>query len=469
MILTISASLPVPSEPESGLPDSARDLGYLLHKHPDRVHRRSLAFGESLVFFPEATDARCTMTLLVNVDPVSLVRKARGSANFALQPYVNDRPYAASSFLSVALVRSLGTAMRGECKTHPHLPFVSWPFDVTIPVLPCRGGVSRLQSLFAPLGYEIEATEHSLGEEWGEAPYLSVVLSRYTSLSELLRHLYVLIPVLDEQKHYWIDRAEAEKLLKAGEGWLESHPEKESIVRRYLKFQSGLAKETLRLLSDENEDQESVSEKRIIDAEEPLKLHDTRLRLVKDRLLAHDCKRVLDLGCGEGKLLRLLLREKQVTEVVGVDISLQTLRRASERLRVDSLPLRIREKLTLQQGSLSYRDDRVQGFDGAAVVEVIEHLEPYALYAFGKILFGHTKPKVVVLTTPNAEYNVLFPTLSAGSMRHPDHRFEWTRAEFETWARELAYAHGYDVSFEPVGPVDEVHGAPSQMGVFVRC
>lgn len=451
--------------------EDARQLGFLVTKHPDRVHEKSLPFGQAFVFFPEATSDRATMALYVEVDPVGLVRKAKGAASFALQPYVNDRPYVSSSFLSVALSRMLGSALKGDCRDKPELATTPIPLETHIPVLPCRGGVGLLEQLFAPLGYEMEVVPHTL-PEGGKSPYVSLTLRIEALLSEHLSHLYVLMPVLDDDKHYWVAEAEVEKLLQRGEGWLVDHPAQELIVRRYLKYRRELANEALATLMQE-QDAGAPRPASGDDPEEaleaPIKLHGLRLDAVVDMLLQKGCQSVLDLGCGEGKLIQRLMKHKQFSKIVGVDISLQSLHRALEKLRLEQMPESQRERVSLKQGALSYRDPSLEGFDGAAVVEVIEHMEPYALAAFSRILFEFSRPAHVVITTPNAEYNALFSSLPAGSFRHTDHRFEWTREEFTKWAEALAETHGYEVSFAPLGPLDEACGAPSQMGVFTRC
>ena len=152
-----------------------------------------------------------------------------------------------------------------------------------------------------------------------------------------------------------------------------------------------------------------------------------------------------------------------------MDVSARSLEIAAQRLKLAQLPERHRERIRLLHGALTYRDARLAGYDGAAAVEVIEHLDPDRLAAFERVLFEFARPSTAVVTTPNREYNVNFPGLAEGALRHPDHRFEWTRAEFAAWADRVAGAYGYRVTVEPVGGVDPDHGAPTQMGIFRRC
>jgi 3' terminal RNA ribose 2'-O-methyltransferase Hen1 len=271
--------------------------------------------------------------------------------------------------------------------------------------------------------------------------------------------------VLDNDKHYWVSDDEVDKLLRHGEGWLGTHPERENIARRYLKHQGKLARSALAQLLDEdagNADEESVRVENV--SEERVRLNDQRLAAVHAALKANGARRVLDLGCGEGKLLRLLLQDADFAEIVGVDVSPRVLEIA--RMRLDRLPFDVQGRCRLLHGSLMYRDSRLSGYDAAAVVEVIEHLDPPRLAAFERVLFEFARPRIIVLTTPNAEYNVRFEGLAAGAFRHKDHRFEWTRTQFQEWANGMAQRFGYTVRFAPVGPEDEVVGSPTQMGVF---
>jgi 3' terminal RNA ribose 2'-O-methyltransferase Hen1 len=453
----------------------ATDLGYLLHKNPARLHSFPLSFGEAHVFYPEATPERCTAALLLDVDPVGLVRNRRGPAGEGgtLEQYVNDRPYVASSFLSVAILRVLASAMGGRSKHRPELADTKLPFQARISVLPCRGGENFLRRLFEPLGYQVEAERHALDNnfpEWGASSYFTVTLTGEVRLQDLLTHIYVLVPVLDNEKHYWVGDDEVEKLLRHGSGWLSSHPEKEEITRRYLKYRRDLARDALARLTEEEAPDADATEA-IHDSEEEaverkLNLNEQRLNTVVAALKSANAKRVLDLGCGEGKLLHALLADRAFEQIVGVDVSHRSLQIAQERLRLERLPDRQRERLKLMHGSLMYRDKRLANFDAAAVIEVIEHLDQPRLAAFERVLFEFAKPETVVLTTPNVEYNAKFETLPAGKFRHKDHRFEWSRAQFQDWAHSMATRFGYAVRFLPVGPDDSALGAPTQMAIF---
>jgi 3' terminal RNA ribose 2'-O-methyltransferase Hen1 len=177
---------------------------------------------------------------------------------------------------------------------------------------------------------------------------------------------------------------------------------------------------------------------------------------------------VLDLGCGSGKLIEALIREPSFEAVTGVDISHRALEMAASRLHLDRLAPRQRDRVQLFQSALTYRDRRLSGFDAAAVVEVIEHLDGPRSTAFERVVFEHARPTTTVVTTPNREYNSAFEGLPAGQFRHRDHRFEWTRSEFEGWAGGVAGRYGYSVRFLPVGPEDSALGAPTQMAVFER-
>jgi len=448
----------------------ATDLGFLLMKNPANVHTADLNIGRATLFYPEASAERCTAAITLEVDPIELVR-GKGAVE---EQYVNDRPYAASSLLSVALGRLLNTTMSGRSRDRQALADTAIPLEASITPLPARGGPEIVERLFAPLGYEVKAEPIALDpahSDWGASPYVSLTIKGEVRLAALLTHLFVLIPVLDNQKHYYIGEAEVEKLLRKGEGWLETHPDRELIVRRYLRF--GGLMQRARAALDERVDAEPAEEHAAQDAQEqaiekPIRLNDQRMERVTALLLELGAKSVLDLGCGEGRLIRELLKVPGLNRIVGVEVAPRVLAAAGDKLRLENMPDMKRRRVELLQGSLVYRDSRLQGFDAAAVVEVIEHMDAERLPAFEAALFRFAKPGAVIVTTPNREFNAMFETLPADHFRHHDHRFEWTRAEFRHWAESVAQAHGYAVRFEGIGTEDPVHGTPTQAAVFTR-
>jgi 3' terminal RNA ribose 2'-O-methyltransferase Hen1 len=470
----------------------ATDLGYLLHKNPANVQQGELSFGKAVMFYPEVAAERATFALILDIDPVALVRGkgASGATSGLIDQYVNDRPYAASSFLSVAIAKTLRNALGGSSKERPGLADTAIPLEARILPLPVRGSEGLVEKLFKPLGYKVGVEPISLDDtwpEWGASPYVALDLKATCRLRELLAHLYVLIPVLDARKHYFIDAQEIDKLLEKGAGWLAGHPERELIARRYMGPRRSLAREALsRLAEDEAENEEAEADAAtageaaegdvapsVRDAaeeaiEKPLRLNDQRLMRVTEVLRAAGARRVVDLGCGSGKLLKRLLAERQFTEILGIDVSNQSLEMASRRLALQRLPERQQKRIALRQGALTYRDRRIEGYDAAALVEVIEHVDADRLPALERAVFEFARPETVVLTTPNREYNSRFEGMKPDALRHADHRFEWSREEFRRWAEPVAARFGYRVRFEGIGPVDEALGAPTQMAVFER-
>ncbi|WP_055535615.1 3' terminal RNA ribose 2'-O-methyltransferase Hen1 [Streptomyces graminilatus] len=478
MFLTISTT---------GTPERpATDLGYLLHKHPDNAQTFSTSYGIAHVLYPEASDERCTAALLLEVDAVALVRRGKGKGrggapDAALAQYVNDRPYAASSLLAVALSAVFSSAMKGQCRAKPELTGQARPLRIEVPALPARGGADLVRTLFEPLGWTVTAEPVALDAEfpeWGDSRYVRLVLESETlTLAEALRHLYVLLPVLDDAKHYWVAPDEVDKLLRAGEGWLPAHPEQKLITSRYLSRRWSLTRQAMERLelvrlaeaddSDVEEIDNAVEDETETEPEEkPTSLNVLRREAIVAALKASGATRVLDLGCGQGQLVQALLKDPAFTEIVGVDVSMRALTIASRRLKLDRMGERLASRVQLLQGSLAYTDKRLKGYDAAVLCEVVEHLDLSRLPALEYAVFGAARPRTVLVTTPNVEYNVRWESLPAGHSRHSDHRFEWTRAEFRAWAGAVAERHGYEAEFEPVGPDDPAVGPPTQMAVF---
>ncbi|MFG2843424.1 3' terminal RNA ribose 2'-O-methyltransferase Hen1 [Kitasatospora sp. NPDC048296] len=499
----------------------ATDLGFLLHKHPGKVQRFTTSHGEAHVFYPEAGDEVCTAALLLDIDPIALVRKGRGdgrgrggSPDFALAQYVNDRPYAASSLLAVALRTVFRSAMKGACPARPELPGQARPLRIELPAVPANGageggGPAMVARLFEPLGWRVEATAIPLDEafpEWGESRYVRIALSSESvRLADALQQLYVLLPVLDGAKHYWVAPDEVDKLLAAGEGWLAVHPERGLIARRYLSRRWSLTRAAMERLElarlaeaddreveeidnavDDRPEEERAGTTQTTETAEttettetaensgygerreprPPSLAEQRRAAILAALGETGAARVADLGCGQGELIGELLKDARFTDILGVDVSARALQAASRKLRLERLPERQSARVTLAQGALTYTDARLKGYDAAVLCEVIEHLDLPRLPALEYAVFGAARPKAVVVTTPNVEYNIRWESLPAGSVRHADHRFEWSRAEFRAWAEKVAAAYGYTVELRPVGPEDEEVGAPTQLALF---
>jgi 3' terminal RNA ribose 2'-O-methyltransferase Hen1 len=484
VLLTITSTAP-----------PATDLGYLLHKHPGKVQSFAVAAGQARVFYPEATDRRCTAALLLEIDPIGLVRR-RGTGRpdaFSLAQYVNDRPYAASSMLAVALGKVFRTAMTGRCDARPELPGRPLPLEVRVPALPCHGGAEVAGRLFGPLGWAVRATALPLDPQlpqWGDSRYVDLTLAGELRLADALNHLYVLLPVLDNAKHYWVSPDEVDKLIRSGAGWLGGHPERDMITRRYLAHQRDLVLTAVGRLAEVDDGEPESLDNAVPDdgpadggpaedgpaengstedlAERQVPLAEQRAGAVLAALRAAGAARVVDMGCGGGALLRTLLADRSFTELLGVDVSARALEMAARRLRLDRLPAAQRDRVRLVQSSVTYRDERLRGFDAMVLMEVIEHVDPPRLDALVRTIFGYARPGTVVVTTPNVEHNVRFPDLPAGRMRHRDHRFEWTRAEFRHWADRVAVGHGYRVRYLPVGVDDPEVGPPTQLAVFTQ-
>lgn len=459
MLLTLSAArtavLPVPA-----------DLGHLLHKHPDRVQTFDVHGGTAHVFYPEITADRCTVALVLEVDPVALVRGRSGTRDgFVLGQYVNDRPYVASSLLSAAMAKVLGSALHGRSNGHEDLAAAALDLTITVPAVP--GDPDLLQRLFAPLGWVVTAEAPAADPtrpEWGDAPLVSLTLVGSQRLADALNHLYVLLPVLDDNKHYWVGEDEVDKLLRAGEGWLATHPERELITHRYLAHQRGLKDAALLRLTELDDRLDEAPEEESTARPLVRLRHEAVLEVVQELRPST----VVDLGCGPGALLGSLLQVPGVTRVIGTEVSDAALSAAAKRLHVDIMTERQAERLSLLLSSLQYEDDRLTGLDLAVLMEVVEHIDPARLPAVVRNVFGAMRPRHVVVTTPNVEFNARYPKLFDGGLRHRDHRFEWTRAEFAAWATGVGQDHGYEVELRPVGEVDPDLGPPTQLAVFTR-
>ena len=444
----------------------ATDLGFLLHKHPDKLQTVELSVGHAHIFYPVANEEICTACLTLDINPVELVRNTKGGNAFLQQHYVNDRPYTSNSFLSTAIAKAFGSAINGTCQAKPELVETAISLTGKVYSLKVDTDITYLNKLFEPLGYNIDYKILQLDSQfasWGNSKYVNLTIQNTITLSRFLSHLYVFILALDNDRHYWVSKNDIDVLLRRGRSWLENHPEKEWIIARYLKNLRTYTNEALLRLANSEllEEEQPQSERKI-------SLHHKRLTKAFEFLKESKAESVLDIGCGEGKLVKLLLKDGQFKKIAGTDVSFSELQKAKENLHLNEASPAMRERISLFQGSVTYIDERLKGFDAAALIEVVEHLDPERLSAMEKIVFGFANPNTVVLSTPNAEYNEVFEKLEEGSFRHEDHRFEWKRSEFNDWCEKVSTQFNYEVAIYPVGDEEPNIGAPSQMAVFKK-
>lgn len=427
----------------------ADKLSFLLHKSPDKFHEFTISSGKAYVFYPVYSPEEVCASLMIDLNPVDLTRGREGSSNNGIFDYVNDRPYTSSSFMTTAIAQVYSTAMSGRCKHYPNLVDVKRDFEVEITALKVLTNF-EINEILEPLGYEVRYDIYKLDDEfedWGNSKYVTLNLKINTTLSTLLKQLYVLIPVFDNNKHYYLNKDEIDKLLEKGAEWLEGHPMKEFIIRRYLN----------------NRYLESVLDQTPKDKLKQT-LNTIRLNTVAEKIKELNVDSVVDLGCGEGKLLKLIIENTNVSKVIGADIDIKSLKIASKKLKYDSEG----ERLQLVQSSAVYYDKRFKDVDLICLVEVIEHIDEHRLQFVIDTVFNNYKPKNIIITTPNVEYNNVYE-MNDDDFRHDDHRFEWTRAEFEKWCNDICSEYGYKVTFNTVGEVDEKYGSSTQMGVFEKC
>lgn len=456
--------------------DNSQDLSYLLHKNPDKVQMFNITGGKAHVFYPEYSKKKTTVALLLDIDTIEIIRNIRLPDNgFMLKNYINDRPYVASSFTSHAISEVFSSALNGKCKLKPELVELEMDFEININVLKIKGGNSAwINKIFEPLGYKVEFKRHFLNEnftQWGESNYYSVKLKNNITLQKLLSQLYVLLPVFDYEKHYFISTNEIDKLLDKGKEWLSGHPEKDIITKRYLNNLKKYYNPALeRLNENNNEDlyKEEIENINDVEVEKKLSLNKQRLKTVFDKVKDSGYTSIMDLGCGEGKLLKMLLKDSKFSKITGMDVSYSELQKAKDNLYYEELSDKQKERLTLIQGSLLYKDERLKNHEVATVIEVIEHLELFSLKYLEKVLFSYLKPNMIIITTPNSEYNQKYENLENELFRHHDHRFEWSRKEFYDWLKNIQNEYKYNFEVFEIGESDNLLGSPTQMAVLKK-
>ncbi|MFN8672328.1 MAG: 3' terminal RNA ribose 2'-O-methyltransferase Hen1 [Candidatus Sericytochromatia bacterium] len=451
---------------------NCQELSWILHKRPDKIQSFPIISGNAYVFYPEYSDNKVKVCLALDIDTINLVRKLRlPVASYALQHYVNDKPYTASSFMSSAIANVFSSALNGICKEKPEIVDLILPLEVEISVLKVLGGEALIKRLFEPLGYQIEVESFNLDEDfknWGKSRYYKIKLKNNITIKELLSHLYVLIPVFDMDKHFYIGTTEVESFLKKGDKWLQIHPEKGAIVRRYFKNLGKYSNLVLNRLNDslENTYQEMEIPKEIKEKKESLQK--IRLNTVLEKLENLYTTSVVDIGCGEGMLLKLLKSKKRFEKICGTDVMYQNLLIAKDKLDLEETTTHRADRIKLFQSSILYKDERLKEYETVCLIEVIEHIEEDRLDSLEEILFGYLNPKYAIISTPNAEYNAVYMPENPTNFRHDDHRFEWNRDQFRQWVNKICEKFSYSAEFFDIGDVHEKLGTPTQAVIFKR-
>jgi 3' terminal RNA ribose 2'-O-methyltransferase Hen1 len=443
-----------------------------------------MSFGEGYVYFQENPQGDNSLSLLVDVDPLATVQ-GRGQLSHMDGLYVNDRAYVPSSLLTSALTKAFGTALSGRCKERPELASTPIDWTVSVPVVTSDWRTEILWSLFGPLGYEVrmahvEREGHRSSHPDVASDLTGVKLCTTATMREVLSHLVVLIQVLDQDNHRWLDEQDLDPFMRRVEGWLPEHPYGMFILKRALKHQKHLIKAVIAKFPAIVDSQARISSinSEMWDAsqleeyaDQPLSLNRQRFAVVQELIERLQPRSLVDLGCGDGSFIGFLANGAllhPMERIIGMDVSASELARAKTRMEhLSSLPGR-RTPVEWLLGSLLYRDPRIKGLDMAILIEVIEHIDPWRLPALERQVFGEGGYASIVVTTPNREFNLIYGLSEEHSLRHRDHRFEWTRQEFQEWVQKIASQYGYEWQIQGIGTVSLDHGSPSQMVLFQK-
>lgn len=431
----------------------AEAVSYLIAKNPNNLYERDEKGFKVRLVYPQFTPDEVEFMIYVKPDPIDLVRNS--PELYDISHYINDREFAVSSLFVSTIRKALGTALNGK----PQEDYVQWVghlFEMEINFGPVATDLRdhELEDLFKPIGYNVEITRGiSTIREKSSARFIR--LTGRQTIQNALKHVSILIPVIDNYKHYFIDEREIEKLDRYGEGWLENHPLKRFILKRTLRFQ-GLISQSKYYEKEPYKDQDNLPKAR---------LNDLRYEAIVNYVKTLSNKEtIVDLGAGEGKLSVQLGFIQGVKEILSVEPSNKYRVRAVDRFQQVNNEEFVEPKSV--SGSLFYFDSRLQNKDIIILCEVIEHINESRLPKIFETILKDYRPKVLIVTTPNQEYNAVYDMDEA--MRHHDHRFEWTREQFrqnvEIWVKD----NPYQVTFQGIGEEKPVYGYPTQMAIIRR-
>lgn len=412
----------------------AKAISHLLAKNPATLYERNTKGHAVRFVYHTMTDSELHATIFVTPDSLALIKE---NESFDITHYINDREFAVSTIF-LSLIRSaLGTALNGKPKEeYSRYATMAFPFSFEIGPLSSKLSDEEIKNLWRPLGYEVSITSIS---EAKRARFLT--LTNTVTLKNALQQLFVLIPVMDDYKHYYIDETERERLEKYGVGWLENHPLREFIYKKALRFKSLYMTNT----TDKKPSKHS--------------LNIQRYEMIAKKVAALHPKKVIDMGAGEGKLSKILAQNTSISQLYSVDPSNHAITQMKRSFADENFVI----TPTIKWGSLYYEDETFSQADVFILCEVIEHINEERLPQIMKLITQNYTPKHLIITTPNAEYNAVY---NLDDMRHDDHRFEWTRQQFQIWCQNIA--PNYNCEFSGIGDVHEQHGTPTQMCIMTR-
>ncbi len=430
-------------------------VSYLIAKNPNNVYERNEKGFKVRLVYSIFNKEEVQFVIYVKPDPIDLVRNS--SDLLDITHYINDREFAVSSLFITAIRKALGTALNGK-PDEEYQKWVEHPFDIEVAFGPVATDLrdQDVADLFEPIGYQVEI-------ERGESTIRTRSSARFVKVSgrqtvqNALKHVSILIPVIDNYKHYFLDEREVEKLERYGEGWLENHPLKQLIVKRALRF-NALISQSKYYEKKQHYPKQAESPK--------IRLNDLRYEAILNVIQTLSQKdTIVDLGAGEGRLSVQLGFLEGVKEILSIEPSNKSRLKAIERFE----QVKVKEGYVEPQslpGSLFYFDSRLQNKDIIILCEVIEHINEDRLPKIFETILHDYRPKTLIVTTPNQEYNVLYEM--DDEMRHDDHRFEWTRAEFAQHVEGWAVSYPYQVTIRGIGEEHPIHGHPTQMAIFRR-
>ncbi|WP_307473343.1 methyltransferase domain-containing protein [Cytobacillus purgationiresistens] len=429
--------------------DKVNVLSHLLAKNPENLYERNHKGHIIRLFYDRFTDNEVEATIYAVPDPIVLTRDRANT--YDITHYINDREFAVSSIFLSFIRSALSTGLNGLPKDE-YREWVDHEFDYTFSFGPVSTSLKEkeLEGLFGPLGFEL-----SFMYPYGKGSPHYLVLKGKTTLQRGLRQLYVLIPVIDNYKHYYIDEKEREKLERYGEGWLSTHPQKSFIIQKALRFKELFAKM-----------EESNINPKPVPSKDKVSLNVQRYeRIIQIINAAEDKESIVDFGSGEGKLSTKLGFVNGVKEILAVEPSERETLKASKRFNEAASHNQFNMPQTIW-GSLFYYDERLKHKDVMILCEVIEHIDIDRLKKVMDTILGQYQPKLLIITTPNSEYNERYDL--GQHYRHEDHRFELTRTEFTSWCHERSHGYPYLCSISGIGDEDEKFGSPTQICVFER-